>query len=199
MIPNIDEDKVERYGTKFLKLIREARIKYEELTGQEIFEDSDIPNPRVSNTISISSDESYGDDGMGEFIHDQELDELSGDERSAYFEQEAHPPPGFSKHSKRYIPIAYVADFANYFLVSQFQADSSGPGRKSGSRGGRATSKGGQRGKRVWKGKKTGGSSKQKGARSSNGSSTNGRAFGSKRGGISKSSTSSRGIGMMPT
>lgn len=85
-----------------MKLIREARTKYEELTGQESFEDPSVPNRCVSNTISIRSDDNYGDDGMGEFLHDQELDELSGDERSAYFEQPAPPPPGFSEHSKRF-------------------------------------------------------------------------------------------------
>lgn len=100
MIPDIDRDRVDRYGTKFLKLIREARIKHEELTGQGNSEDSTLPTRRVSNTISISSDEDYGDVDMGDFIHDQELNELSGDERSAYFDAEASPPRGFRAHSE---------------------------------------------------------------------------------------------------
>lgn len=99
MITNIDPDKVNRYGSKFLKLIREAETKYEEMSGRRSSGGPTMSSRRVSNTISISSEED-NDDDMGDFIHDQELNELAGDERSAYFEPEMPPPPGFSAQRK---------------------------------------------------------------------------------------------------
>ena len=63
-IPNIDSDKVERYGTQFLKLVRDARRRYEELQGEEGGGANDIvPDPNRTNVITLSDDEyADGDD-----------------------------------------------------------------------------------------------------------------------------------------
>lgn len=78
-IPDIDRDKVERYGKRFLKLIRNAENFYENMmrTNEDRPQD---PNHR--NVINISSDD---DDDFGAF--DEDLDETgaSQEERSSYF------------------------------------------------------------------------------------------------------------------
>lgn len=95
MIPGIDVDKVNRYGPIFLKLVREAQAKYEEMSGTGNSGAPSAPSHRAGNAIDISSDEEdYGDEDMADFINDQELNELSQNERSAYFEPEMPPPPG---------------------------------------------------------------------------------------------------------
>lgn len=66
-IPGIDPDKVERYGTRFLKLVRDARRRYEELRRDKNDNASDIvPDPN-HDIISISEDE-FGD---GDALFDQ--------------------------------------------------------------------------------------------------------------------------------
>lgn len=69
-IPNIDPDKVERYGKTFLKLIREAHRGYEAMIQQQ----EDRPqDPNHQNVIDISSDDEFGDaDDLDEFDADEE-------------------------------------------------------------------------------------------------------------------------------
>ena len=78
-IPNIDSDKVGRYGKMFLKLIKEAHRAYEAMMQQQ----EDCPqDPNHLNVIDISSDDGYGD---GDDLDDFDLDEDSLGERSQYF------------------------------------------------------------------------------------------------------------------
>ena len=85
-IPGIDPDKVERYGQRFLKLIRNAQRGYYEMKQQQELPRNvlrDQPNdPNHQNVINISSDE--------EFAEDYDLDDFMGEdgsqeERSSYF------------------------------------------------------------------------------------------------------------------
>ena len=70
-IPNIDPDKVQRYGRIFLKLVKDAHQGYEAMMQQE-------DRPRDPNhqtiTIDISSDDEHGNGG--------DLDEFDADEES---------------------------------------------------------------------------------------------------------------------
>ena len=77
-IPNIDPDKVERYGKKFLKLIQDAHHGYESMMQRE----EDRPQDPNKNVIDISSDDEYGDSGDLDDFH---ADEESQGERSQYF------------------------------------------------------------------------------------------------------------------
>jgi bloom syndrome protein len=83
-IPNIDPDKVARYGKNFLKLIRDAHRSYEAMMQQH----EDRPqDPNHQNVIDISSDDDYGDAG--------DLDEFDADEES----QEELRPSHYFQHS----------------------------------------------------------------------------------------------------
>ncbi|OAX79547.1 hypothetical protein ACJ72_06134 [Emergomyces africanus] len=63
-IPNIDPDKVDRYGTQFLRLIRRAEDRYQELLAEKYRDGSPVPDPNHENVITISSDSElgFGDD-----------------------------------------------------------------------------------------------------------------------------------------
>lgn len=80
-IPNIDPEKVARWGDPFLKLAQEAHRSYEQMMRRE----EDRPeDPNHQNIIELSSDDQFGDD--------DELDDLAGDEestgeRSHFFQQ----------------------------------------------------------------------------------------------------------------
>lgn len=85
-IPGIDPDKVERYGQRFLKLIRNAQRGYYEMKQQQDLP-RDVPrdppqDPNHQNVINISSDEEFADD----YDLDDFMDEDgSQEERSSYF------------------------------------------------------------------------------------------------------------------
>lgn len=78
-IPGIDPDKVERYGKRFLKLIRNTHCGYEDLMQQQ--EDRPI-DPNHQNVIEISSDDEFADDGE---FDDFREENSSQEERSRYF------------------------------------------------------------------------------------------------------------------
>ncbi|EFE36054.1 RecQ family helicase MusN [Trichophyton benhamiae CBS 112371] len=60
-IRNIDPDKVERYGSKFLKLIARSKKYYEDIAGGQE-QGEDVHDPNHENVVTISSDdEIYGD------------------------------------------------------------------------------------------------------------------------------------------
>ena len=82
-LPGIDPDKVQRYGKRFLKIIRASQGVYESLMRQQ----EDRPqDPNHQNVIDISSDgDSADDDGFGDF----ELEDGSQEERSTYFKAPA--------------------------------------------------------------------------------------------------------------
>ncbi|KAL2809662.1 hypothetical protein BJX63DRAFT_345896 [Aspergillus granulosus] len=56
-IPNIDEDKVRRYGDKVLKLLRDTQRRYSELKKDRDDVDGIVPDPNHHNVVNISSDE----------------------------------------------------------------------------------------------------------------------------------------------
>ncbi|KAJ0426520.1 hypothetical protein BJY00DRAFT_272372 [Aspergillus carlsbadensis] len=56
-IPNVDEDKVHRYGDKILKLIRDTQRRYSELKQDRDGADGVVPDPNHTNVVNISSDE----------------------------------------------------------------------------------------------------------------------------------------------
>lgn len=81
-IRGIDPDKVERYGKKFLKLIRNAEDFYETMMRAN----EDRPqDPNHRNVIDISSDDDVDNDDYGAF-DDLDEDRASQEERSAYFQ-----------------------------------------------------------------------------------------------------------------
>ncbi len=78
-IPDIDPDKVERYGKRFLKLIRNAENFYENMMRAN----EDRPeDPNHRNVINISSDE----EGDGESFDEFDESMASQEERSTYFQ-----------------------------------------------------------------------------------------------------------------
>jgi len=80
-IRDIDPDKVERYGKRFLKLIRNAENFYENMMRAN----EDRPqDPNHQNVINISSDED--DDDYGEFDDLDDNNMASQEERSSYFQ-----------------------------------------------------------------------------------------------------------------
>ena len=81
-LPGIDHDKVERYGKRFLRLIRASQQFYESMMRQQ----EDRPqDPNHQNVIDISSDEGIGCGDVGDF--DEE--DGSQEEQSTYFKPPA--------------------------------------------------------------------------------------------------------------
>lgn len=60
-IPDIDPDKVHRYGDKILKLIRDTQRRYTELKKERDDIDGVIPDPNHHNVVNISSDDDFSD------------------------------------------------------------------------------------------------------------------------------------------
>ncbi|PGH04657.1 hypothetical protein AJ80_08491 [Polytolypa hystricis UAMH7299] len=187
--PGIDPDKVERYGSWILKLIRQSRQRFEELGGDSADTDVPVPDPNHENVINLCSDEEDDDDSE---FHDCNEDSYSTGEsigeRSAYFE-----------------PDAEVTEFNA--RMSQFQHTQLGESSRASSpprRGGARSRGGGKKAggsKRGWKSKGTGTSSKKpSGSRTTKATSQSSSSFGSKRGGATSKASSSRSmIGIMPT
>jgi bloom syndrome protein len=63
-IPNIDQDKVQRYGRQILRLVDNAKRRYAELTqdAQDADTDGIVPDPNHHNVINLSSSDEYSDD-----------------------------------------------------------------------------------------------------------------------------------------
>lgn len=86
-IPGIDPDKVERYGQRFLKLIRNAQRGYYEMKQQQHDLPRDPPeDPNHRTVINISSGDEFAD---GYDLDDFAGEDGSQEERSSYF----HAPP----------------------------------------------------------------------------------------------------------
>jgi bloom syndrome protein len=62
-IPNIDQDKVKRYGRGILKIVGHAKRRYDEMT-QEAETDGIVPDPNHHNVINLSSSDEYSDDDL---------------------------------------------------------------------------------------------------------------------------------------
>ncbi|KAF7116474.1 hypothetical protein CNMCM5793_004762 [Aspergillus hiratsukae] len=60
-IPGIDPDKVNRYGTQILKLVRDAQRRYEELKQERDNNDDVVPDPNHHNVINVDSDDEFSD------------------------------------------------------------------------------------------------------------------------------------------
>jgi bloom syndrome protein len=83
-IPGIDPDKVERYGHRFLKLIRSAQRGYYEMKQQQENSTDDPPeDPNHRNVINISSEDEFADDCD---LEDYAGEDDPQEERSNYFQ-----------------------------------------------------------------------------------------------------------------
>ncbi|KAJ5923319.1 Bloom syndrome protein [Penicillium verhagenii] len=97
-LPGIDQDKVERYGRKILRLIDNAKRRLHELT-QEAQSNGVVPDPNHHNVINLSSSDEYSDgddlfaDQASTFDLDQPSEGPAEDITSRYFP--APPSPGF--------------------------------------------------------------------------------------------------------
>ncbi|KAF3388989.1 ATP-dependent DNA helicase hus2/rqh1 [Penicillium rolfsii] len=62
-IPGIDSDKVKRYGRQILRLVDNARRRYQELK-DEAESNGVVPDPNHHNVINLSSSDEYSDDDL---------------------------------------------------------------------------------------------------------------------------------------
>ncbi|KAJ5506632.1 hypothetical protein N7453_005589 [Penicillium expansum] len=62
-IPDIDQDKVKRYGRQILGLVDNAKRRYLEMT-QEAETSGIVPDPNHHNVINLSSSDEYSDDDL---------------------------------------------------------------------------------------------------------------------------------------
>ncbi|KAI9376592.1 hypothetical protein BJX61DRAFT_538674 [Aspergillus egyptiacus] len=60
-IPNIDPDKVHRYGDRILKLVRDTQRRYTELKKDQEDVDGVVPDPNHHNVVNISSGDEFSD------------------------------------------------------------------------------------------------------------------------------------------
>ncbi|PKX98418.1 RecQ family helicase MusN [Aspergillus novofumigatus IBT 16806] len=67
-IPGIDPDKVNRYGTQILKLVRDAQRRYEELKQERDNNDDVVPDPNHHNVYNLTEDEDEFSDGDDLFV-----------------------------------------------------------------------------------------------------------------------------------
>lgn len=100
-IPGIDPDKVERYGQRFLKLIRSSQKGYYELKQQQ---EAPPEDPNHQNVITISSEDEFADDcDLDEFLGE----DGSQEERSSYF-RAAPDVDAFNARCKSFSPCSEV-------------------------------------------------------------------------------------------
>lgn len=62
-IPGVDQDKVQRYGKQILRLVDNAKRRYQELK-QEAGTSGVVPDPNHHNVINLSSSDEYSDDDL---------------------------------------------------------------------------------------------------------------------------------------
>lgn len=86
-IPDIDPDKVQCYGDKILKLVRDAQRRYNDLKQEQDDVDGVVPDPNHHNVVNISDDDygSFSDFNPADF--DNESPQQLGDSvvTSQYF------------------------------------------------------------------------------------------------------------------
>ncbi|KAJ6160961.1 Bloom syndrome protein [Penicillium chermesinum] len=108
-IPGIDVDKVRRYGRHILRLIDNAKRRYEELK-DDAESNGVVPDPNHHNVINLSSSDEYSDDDLfvdtePNFDLDHPMEELPDNITSRYFPPP--PSPGYDpedEHESR--PVA---------------------------------------------------------------------------------------------
>ncbi|KAJ5225833.1 Bloom syndrome protein [Penicillium chermesinum] len=88
-IPGIDVDKVRRYGRHILRLIDNAKRRYEELK-DDAESNGVVPDPNHHNVINLSSSDEYSDDDLfvdtePNFDLDHPMEELPDNITSRYF------------------------------------------------------------------------------------------------------------------
>ncbi|RAH85936.1 ATP-dependent DNA helicase [Aspergillus japonicus CBS 114.51] len=69
-IPGIDPDKVIRYGSQLLKLVRDTQRRYEELRKERDDADGVVPDPNHHNVIYLNSSEDEDEFSDGGFLAD---------------------------------------------------------------------------------------------------------------------------------
>lgn len=69
-IPGIDSDKVIRYGSQLLKLVRDTQRRYEELKKERDDADGVVPDPNHHNVIYLNSSEDEDEFSDGGFLAD---------------------------------------------------------------------------------------------------------------------------------
>ncbi|GAD93603.1 RecQ family helicase MusN [Paecilomyces variotii No. 5] len=96
-MPGIDSEKVELFGSQFLRLIRMAQQHYDDLKGEQ---NGVVHDPNHDTVIPISSDDEFSDDGLFEDgVSNLDLDNnITGQ----YFDVSQYRAP--SSHSNRRAP-----------------------------------------------------------------------------------------------
>lgn len=80
-IPGIDADKVSRYGTQILKLVRDTERRLAELKQEGDDANGVIPDPNHTNVINVSDDDNDGkDDNVGRSGNADSDEEFGGDD-----------------------------------------------------------------------------------------------------------------------
>ncbi|KAJ5081611.1 ATP-dependent DNA helicase [Penicillium alfredii] len=172
-IPGIDQDKVKRYGRQILRLVDNARRRYEELK-QDAETNGIVPDPNHHNVINLSSSDEYSEDDdlfadqASTLDLDNPVSTVPGNITSRYFPPP--PSPGYNSADD------FESGPAGSTAKSRKRASSKRPRRKNGSMG-------------SWKGK--GARSKAK-----TGDRPPSRSSGTRKN--SKSKTTKSSIGMMP-
>ncbi|PGH29181.1 bloom syndrome protein [[Emmonsia] crescens] len=196
-IPNIDPDKVDRYGTQFLRLIRRAEDRYQELLAEIDRDGSPVPDPNHENVINISSDSEIGfGEDFDDFIDDTQAPGGPLEEGSSFFEHDDEVA-AFNARMSQLQPTRDAGSITNAPGRQTSGASKRGSGssrysRNSFSKNNTKSRAGSGSGTSN---KKFGNSRSKKRAQSSS-------SFPAKRGrGLSGSGSGSRGggIGMMPT
>ncbi|KAL3460449.1 hypothetical protein BJX64DRAFT_184819 [Aspergillus heterothallicus] len=65
-IPDVDVDKVQRYGERILKLLRDTRRRYFELKKDRDDVDGIVPDPNHHNVVNISSEDEFNDNDLND-------------------------------------------------------------------------------------------------------------------------------------
>ncbi|CAG8920019.1 unnamed protein product [Penicillium salamii] len=118
-IPDIDQDKVKRYGRQILELVGNAKRRYEEMT-QEAETNGVVADPNHHNVINLSSSDEYSDDDLfmdeGTFNFDNPIQE---------------PPPNTAESiTSRYFPPPASPGYDSGDDFDTGPAASSAKGRK---------------------------------------------------------------------
>lgn len=107
-LPGIDHDKVTRYGRQILRLVDNARRRYQELT-QDAETHGIVPDPNHHNVINLSSSDEYSDDDLfvdqtSNFDLEYPVEDLTQNVTSRYFPPP--PSPGFDPGDFESAPAA---------------------------------------------------------------------------------------------
>ncbi|CAG7931430.1 unnamed protein product [Penicillium olsonii] len=96
MIPDIDQDKVKRYGRQILELVGNAKRRYEEMT-QEAETNGVVADPNHHNVINLSSSDEYSDDDLfmdeGTFNFDNPIQQPPPSNTAESITSRYFPPP----------------------------------------------------------------------------------------------------------